>query len=200
MTRHLLVLGVATMLTLAAGTAMAAESIKDRLGVTGRIGFIVPADSEAVAGGVVVNRNTDVGFIGGGGFIYGITDHIAAELDITHASFGSSGETDFDTTNISFGVQYRFLNVPVQHLVPYVGGGLDILLNDASSGFDVDNVGGGHANAGLDYFLQRQIALTVDLKGVLAPNADFHNAAGAKIGEFDPTSFSTTVGVRYFFN
>src|SRR5512135_3082932 len=58
------------------------NSINGRIGVTGRIGFSLSADS-------VMNNSgfkTDTAFIGGGGFIYGITDCFATELDITHAS------------------------------------------------------------------------------------------------------------------
>jgi outer membrane protein len=205
MTRKLVVFCAAALLTLAAGTAIAADSIQGRLGVTAKIGFAVPADGELNNGTTI---STDTGFIGGGGFIYGITDNIAAEFDITHAAYGSSaafiapapfGNSDFDTTNISFGVQYRFLNVPVRHLVPYAGGGLDILINGANNGLDVDTVVGVHAVAGVDYFLQRQLALTSEIKGVLAPDADI-KAGGSKVGNFDPDSFSMTFGVRYFFN
>ena len=174
-----------------------AESIKGKFGITGRIGFLVPADSEGEPRGF--NINTDTGFIGGGGFIYGITDNIAAELDITNASFGSDVNTDFNTTNISMGVQYRFLNTSIQHLVPYVGGGLDVLVNDADNGLDIDTVAGVHVAAGVDYFLMKQLALTSEIKGVIAPNADIKES-GFKVGEFDPSSFSMTFGVRYFFN
>ncbi|HEX8960278.1 MAG TPA: outer membrane beta-barrel protein [Geobacteraceae bacterium] len=206
MSRKLLAFCATVLLALAAGNALAADSIKGRLGVTGRIGFSVPADSDI--NGFTVS--TDTGFIGGGGFIYGITDNIAAELDVTHATYGTStlvapapfGNSDFDTTNVSLGVQYRFLNVPVRRLVPYVGAGLDILVNDASTGggIDADTVVGVHLSGGVDYFFLRQLAFTAEMKGVLAPNADIHNAAGQKIGNYDPDSFSMTFGVRYFFN
>jgi outer membrane protein len=204
--KKLFVFCAAALLTMAAGTAMGADSIRGRLGLTGRVGFSVPADSDI--GGITVS--TDTGLIGGGGFIYGLTDNIAVELDITHAAYGSStlvapapfGKSDFDTTNISMGVQYRFLNLPVRRLVPYAGGGFDILVNDASNGSatDADTVVGVHLSAGVDYFIQRQLALTTEMKGVLAPDADIHNGLGQKIGNFDPDSFSMTFGVRYFFN
>ena len=203
MTRKLVVLCAAALLTVAAGTAMAADNIKGRLGVTGKIGFLVPADNDIAVGLPNGRGNTDTGFVGGGGLIYGITDTIAGELDITHTSFGVSGSnniSDFDTTNVSLGVHYRFLNVPIRHLVPYVGGGLDILINGANNGFDVDTVVGVHANGGVDYFLQRQLALTTEIKGVIAPNADIHGPNGGFAGNFDPNSFSMTFGVRYFFN
>ncbi|HKZ18081.1 MAG TPA: outer membrane beta-barrel protein [Geobacteraceae bacterium] len=206
MTKHLpFILCVVATLILMAGTAMA-DSIKGRVGLTGRVGFAIPADSDI--NGVKVD--TETGFIGGGGIIYGITDNIATELDVTHASYGSGtivapapfGGSDFDTTNISLGVQYRFTNLPISKLVPYVGGGLDILVNDASTGgiSDIDTVVGGHLSGGVDYFLLKELALTTEVKGVLAPDADIHNSGGAKIGNFDPNNFSMTFGVRYFFN
>lgn len=177
-----------------------AESIKGRLGITGEIGFLVPADNDAVSTGIVVGRgHTDTGFIGGGGLIFGILDNFAAEFQVTHTGFGTDTSTDFDTTNISLGAQYRYLNLPVKKLVPYVGAGVDILINGANNGLDVDTVAGIHVKAGVDYFVMRQLALTSELKGVIAPNADI-KAGGGKVGEFDPDSFSMTFGVRYFFN
>lgn len=201
MSEKLILFCMAVIVSLGAGSAMADDSINGRLGVSGRIGFIVPADNEAVSTGVLIGRgHTDVGFVGGGGFIYGVTDHIAAEFDITHSSFGTDGLADFDTTDISMGVQYRFLNIPVRHLVPYVGGGLDILINGANNGLNVDTVVGVNAKAGVDYFVMRNFALTSELKGVLAPNADINRPGSGKIGDFDPDSFTMTFGVRYFFN
>lgn len=193
MKKHLLFLILIALFTLAAGAA-SAESIKGRVGVTGRLGFIVPADSDI--GGV--NTSTDVGLIGGGGLIYGLTNDIALELDITHAAYGSAAGVDFDTTNISLGGQYRFTHLPQPHLVPYVGAGLDILLNDVSDGANADTVAGVHVSGGADYFLTRDLAATAELKGVIAPNADI-NYGGSKVGNFDPMNLSMTFGVRYFF-
>jgi len=197
------IIGFVAVLTLLAGNAFA-DSIAGKFGVNGRIGFLVPADSEAF--GPARNIGTDVGFVGGGGFIYGINKNIAAELDITHTSFdgdiGGANFGSFDTTNISFGAQYRF-NDPVPHLTPYAGGGLDIMLSDFTSagGFkgDVDTVAGVHLKGGADYFVMKQLALNTELKMILAPDADI-SIGGSKIGNFDPMSFSMTFGVRYFFN
>lgn len=176
------------------------DSIKGRLGITGKLGFLVPADNDTVSSGIVIGRShSDIGFIGGGGIIYGITDTIAAELDITHSSFGAAANTNFDITNISLGVQYRFIDLPVKRLVPYAGAGLDILLNGADNGLNVDNVAALHVKAGVDYFLMKEFALTSEIKGVIAPNADIHSPGGVKVGEFDPDSFSMTFGIRYFF-
>jgi outer membrane protein len=202
MTRKFIVLCAAALLGMWAGTAVAADSIQGRLGVTGRIGFVVPADSEGEVsiGPTIGTIHTDTGFIGGGGLIYGITDNIAAEFAITHASFGSSEGDDFDTTNLTLGVQYRFLNIPVRHLVPYAGGGLDILLNEVNRGWSVDDVVGFHLCGGADYFIMKELALTSEMKVVIAPNADITAPGIGKVGNYDPTNFSMTFGVRYFFN
>jgi len=188
---------LATTISMTAGTAMA-DSINGRLGVTGKIGFLNPADNESD----FYNNKTDIGFIGGGGLIYGVDDHIAVELDVTRASFGS--ETgDFGVTNVSLGGQYRFA-LQNRQLVPYLGAGMDILLSDydPNNGAirNVDTTVGGHISGGVDYFLQRQLALTAEAKLLVAPNADITDRFGNHVGNFDPTSFSTTVGIRYFFN
>ena len=48
------------------------------------MGFLVPSDSEAsVEPCLVSNLDTDVGFVGGEGFIYGINRNFAVEFDIT---------------------------------------------------------------------------------------------------------------------
>jgi outer membrane protein len=189
MMRKIVVFFVAAALVLTAVTAMA-DSIMGRVGVTGKLGFIVPSDSSSVATGVI---GTNASLIGGGGFIYGVTDSIAAEFDITHAGFNS-----FDTTNISFGAQYRYLGLPIRQLVPYGGAGLDILLNGVDGG-RVDDVVGIHLCGGADYFLQKQLAVTLEAKGVIAGDADIHFANGDR-GSYDPTGVSVTFGVRYFFN
>jgi outer membrane protein len=205
MKRFCLMLGLAALVTLAARSAFADNNIAGRFGVTGRIGFLVPADSEATFPPPTFNIGTDIGFVGGGGFIYGINKNIAAELDITHTGFDGSiagvRQGDFETNNISLGVQYRFKE-PLAKLTPFAGGGVDILLNDFTSDggvkADVDTVAGVHLAGGVDYFVVKELALTTALKAVLAPDADI-SLNGRKIGNFDPMSFSMTFGVRYFF-
>lgn len=205
MKRLCVMISCVAAVALMAGTACA-ENIAGKLGVTGRIGFLVPADSEDTAAPPTFNIDTDTGFVGGGGFIYGINKNIAAELDITHTDFdGSTGgikDGNFETNNISLGAQYRF-NEPTAHLTPYVGAGLDILVNGFTSDngvkADVDTVVGVHVAGGVDYFVMKQLALTGQAKAVLAPDADIR-VGGDKVGNFDPMSFSMTFGVRYFFN
>jgi outer membrane protein len=208
MKRTVVFMCLALFSVLSASIAMAADSISGRIGVNGQIGFLVPADSDAFEPYTPsYNLQTDVGFIGGGGLIYGVNKNLAIEFNITYTEFGGNiggfQEGDFDTTNIGFGMQYRFVDIPVQHLVPYAGGGLDILFNGFSSSYgeslDVDTVAGAHLCGGVDYFILPQLALNAELKGVLAPDADI-KFGGIKVGNFDPTSLSMTFGVRYFFN
>lgn len=191
--KKLLVLACATAaLSLAAGPATA-DSINGRVGVTGKIGFTVPADSDLNSR----NNHTDPGVIGGGGLIYGIDNYLAAEVAITHSAFDSDLGY-FGVTDFAFGGQYRFpLNQP--RLVPYLGAGLDILVTDTGHGRSVDTTVGAHAIAGADYFLMKKLALTAEAKVLVAPDADITGPNGEN-GNFDPTSFSTTFGVRYFFN
>ncbi|MBJ6725520.1 outer membrane beta-barrel protein [Geomesophilobacter sediminis] len=179
-----------------AGTSAYADSISGRLGLTGRIGFLVPADNRAEG----FHNNTDSGFVGGGGFIYGLDDHLAAEFEVTRTSFGSD-TGDFGITDLALGGQYRFQ--PRARLVPYLGAGLDILINDYSpyggALRDVDTTVGAHVSGGVDYFIQRQVALTAEAKVLLAPNASVSDRFGGHTGNFDPSSFAGTVGIRYFF-
>lgn len=189
---------LATTISMTAGTAMA-DSIKGKLGVTGRVGFLSPADNNAE----FFDNRTDSGFVAGGGLIFGIDDHIAAELDVTRSEFDSD-TGDFGVTNFSFGGQYRFA-LQQRQLVPYLGAGLDILVSDydenGGARSDVDTTVGVHVSGGVDFFLQKNLALTAEAKIVAAPDADITDRqSGASAGDFDPTSFSTTVGLRYFFN
>jgi outer membrane protein len=193
---------LAAAISLTTGTAMA-DSIQGRVGLTGRIGFLIPADSDANN----LKLETDAGFVGGGGLIYGIDKNFAAEIEITRTEFGSnlvSGTNvgDFGITNVSLGGQYRFA-IGQPKLVPYVGAGLDILISDFEDNFgnnlDVDTTVGLHASGGIDYFIMKQLALTAEAKFVVAPETDIKGPSGPQ-GNFDPSSFSTTFGVRFFFN
>lgn len=193
---------LATTVSMTAGTAMA-DNIKGKLGVTGRIGIMNPADNTADnTPGYYTNR-TDKGFVAGAGIIYGIDNNIAADFEVTRGVFGS--ETgDFGVTNYSFGGQYRFMLQQPQ-IVPYFGAGVDILTTDydENNGYksDVETTVGFHITGGVDFFLQRNLALTAEVKLVAAPDANITDSqTGAGAGQFDPSSVSTTVGLRYFFN
>ncbi|GFO55371.1 outer membrane protein [Geomonas sp. Red276] len=195
--KKLIIACLAATLSLTAATA-GAESISGRVGLTGRVGFQVPADNESD----FFHNSTDTGIVGGGGIIYGIDSRFAVEAEVTRSGFGS--ETgDFGVTDVSFGGQYRFANLD-RRFVPYLGAGLDILLSDyypyGGGTRDVDTTVGVHLSGGLDYFIQRQLAFTAELKGVLAPDTDINDRFGTHVGNFDPSSFSGTFGLRYFFN
>ncbi|NTV48675.1 MAG: porin family protein [Geobacteraceae bacterium] len=198
MKKLIVVACLATTISMAADASMA-DSIKGKLGITGKMGLLNPADNNAE----YYDNRTDVGIIAGGGLIYGVDDHFAAEFDLTRAYFDSD-TGDFGVTNLSFGGQYRFA-IQQRQLVPYVGGGLDILFSDydenGGARSDVDTTVGLHVNGGIDYFMQKNLALTAEAKIVVAPDAEITDRqTGNHYGDFDPSSFSTTVGIRYFFN
>ncbi|WP_224983582.1 porin family protein [Geomonas agri] len=190
---------LAGAISLASGTAMA-ESIKGRAGVTGRIGFQVPADNEAEFGWG--NNKTDTGLVGGVGLIYGMDSNWAAELDASHSSFDSD-TGDFHVTDVSLGAQYRFRAPGNSRIVPYLGAGLDILISDYDpydgASLHVDTCVGAHLKGGADYFVTKDLALSAEAKFVLAPDADI-TYQGTHSGDFDPSSFNGTIGLRYFFN
>lgn len=192
MKKFLVLACAAATFSLAAGSAMA-DSIEGRVGLTGKLGFQLPANGDYGP----FKNSTDAGFIGGGGIIFGIDNNFAVETDITHSSFGSD-IGDFGVTNVSLGAQYRFI-LEQPRLVPYLGAGLDVLLIDANKGRTVDTTLGVHVSAGVDYFLLKQLALTAEAKFVLAPDTDINGPNGFK-GNFDPNSFTSTIGIRYFFN
>lgn len=189
-------------LTLALGTGTAlADSIKGRIGVTGRLGFYLPSDSDFDN----LKLESQAGFLGGGGLIYGITDNLAAEVDVTHTEYdvelvNGADQGDFEITNIAMGVQYRFL-IPQPKLVPYAGGGLDVLINDYNrpGGADIDATVGVHLCGGIDYFVTKQFVLNAEVRGVVAPEVDIDTPSG-RSGNFDPSGVAGTVGLRVFFN
>lgn len=182
--------------SLTAGTVMAAD-IDGRLGITGKVGFAVPLQDDFITGAT----DSKTGLAAGGGLIYGLSKNLAAELDITQVPTidlevnGSKvGEAAF--TDVSLGLQYRF--TPDNRLVPYLGAGVDFITGDfqyqSGQKFDFEWTTGGHINAGVDYFLNRGVALTAEIKGVFAPKGDVKGTAS----EYDPTSFLGAVGVRLF--
>jgi outer membrane protein len=176
-----------------------AEDLTGTLGVTGRIGFAVPADSSWDYWG---DLSSDAGFVGGGGLLYGVTRNLALEFETTYATYdmnyGPYRDGTAGTTNISLGVQWRFAtNLKV---TPYLGGGLSILINDYTYA-SVDTVVGANVKGGIDYFITPRFALNAELKGVISPSATMTDNYNPFVhGSFDPSSISGLFGVRYFFN
>ncbi len=181
-----------------------AESIKGKLGISGKVGFNVPS-------GTIVNDATstdlksDSGFTTGGGLVFGITDNLAIEADVTYTpqtDFRLNGQKIFDMETIipSIGLQWRN-NLLEDHLSAYLGGGVDILIanpkDTADNTADVDTTVGGHVNGGGDYFLTKNLALNLDLRGIFFGKADI-KVGGATYGKYDPITFVATVGVKWF--
>jgi outer membrane protein len=194
---------VVVMVSALLSSAAMAESINGRLGVTGKIGFVAPLQDITSVHDATLNYSDakiDTGFAGGGGLIYGLNDRFALEFDVTLAPSCSVTSTnsnlgDLQTTDISLGLQYRFMTE--RHLVPYLGAGLDFIKGDIANS-SVDWSYGGHVDAGVDYFLNKSIALTADFRYVVGSESDIHNSKIGNVGKYNPMSVVGTVGVRLF--
>lgn len=196
MQRFVLLVACALLTALVAGNA-AADELRGRVAVSGRIGVTNPANSEKASPAGTLVVSTDAGIIGGGGVLYGVDDNVALELDVTHSSFDASGFGTAETTNVSIGGQYRFPER--QRLIPYLGAGADVLINDVSDRY-ADTVLGFHLSGGIDYMLTRHVYLNGEIKGVEALSSDVRDFSGGKVGELDPSNVAFTVGARFFFN
>ena len=196
--RRVILLATLTII-LATGTAMA-DSIDGRLGLTGKAGVLVPLKDDFISN----TTESKTGFAFGGGLIYGFGKNFAAELDVTHVpkldvEISGSKAYEASFTDLSLGVQYRF--APENRLVPFVGAGVDFIKGDltniSGAKYDLEWTAGGHVNAGLDYFINRGIALNADFRGVYTAKGDIKDG-DVWVGEYDPMSFIGTVGVRFF--
>ncbi len=174
-----------------------AQTINGRLGLSGKVGVFVPLNDDLVSGASA----SKTGLATGGGLIYGLSDNLAAELDITHMptidiEYGGEKAGEAALTDVSIGIQYRF--TPERPLVPYLGLGLDFINGDFKSQFDgkydFEWSYGGHVSAGADYFVTKGVALTAELKGIFASKGDIKGTGN----EYDPTGFAGTVGLRLF--
>lgn len=195
--RKLLLLSAAALLMAAplAGNADA-ENLRGRFALSGKLGITNPADSERDTqyGKMVVS--TDAGVIGSVGLLLGFDDNLAMEMEVSRSSFDTSGFGEADVTDISVGAQYRF---PGRDRVVFYGGaGVDVLVNDLGNRYTKTTLGA-HLSGGFDYFLNRQTALNIEIKGVESFAADADGPEGVT-GEFDPSSLSATIGARFFFN
>lgn len=190
----LLFAGALLMAAPLAGEA-SAEELRGRIAVSGKIGITNPADSEMNSqyGKMVVS--SDAGLTGGVGLMFGVDDNVAVEMEVSRSTFDTSDFGDADVTDVSIGAQYRFQGQ--RHVVPYVGAGLDVLINDLDRKYTNTTVGA-HVSGGLDCFVNRQVALNLELKGIESFKADVDGPNGS--GKFDPSALSFTVGARFFFN
>lgn len=195
--KKLVVLALCAALTACIVGNAAAEDLRGRLAVSAKFGIIDPANGEKADRDGTLLVKTDAGVVGGGGFLFGLDDNIAMELEVTRSAFHATGLGDAGVTDLGVGAQYRLPEK--QRFVPYGGAGIDVLINDAGS-YVVETTVGLYLKAGVDYMLMRQVALNAEIKGTEAFNADVRNFAGFKVGEFDPSNVGFTVGARFFFN
>jgi outer membrane protein len=206
---------------MSANVAMA-DSIAGKWGVTGRIGTSYIYESEfsgAVFNGWSAEKRIDAGFgfAGGAGLMYGITDHVAVYFDVTYDQvgikafpLGQSEQTVGTVKMIDFtvGGQWRFM--PKKAFVPYVGAGLDLMINrfgfddKFSDGSDMEaaNTYGGHLSVGADYFLTPNIALNAEIRGVYGTQGDitrrYPGERDVIAVVYNPTNISGFVGIRFF--
>ena len=179
------------------GTAMGA-SLDGRLGVTGKAGALVPLQDDFISS----TSESRTGFAAGGGLIFGFCRNFAAEVDVTHVpnldvEISGSKAYEAKLTDVAVGIQYRFYSD--NRVVPFVGAGLDFikgrLENVSGANYNLNWTQGCHANAGIDYFVTPGIAFTAELRGVVALEGDVKDG-NMKVGDYDPTSFIGTVGIR----
>uniref|UniRef100_C6DZQ3 Outer membrane protein beta-barrel domain-containing protein n=1 Tax=Geobacter sp. (strain M21) TaxID=443144 RepID=C6DZQ3_GEOSM len=195
--RKLFMLSAGALLLATTLTANAkAEELRGRLALTGKIGVINPAKSELDTPQGTMVVSTDAGLTGGLGLMFGVDENVAVELEVSRASFHTSHFGTAQITDVSVGAQYRFPER--QRLVPYLGAGLDVLVNDLSNRYTNTTVGA-HLSAGVDCILNRQASLVLEAKGVESFSANVDTPSGQH-GEFDPSNLSVTVGARFFFN
>jgi len=199
-----------------------ADSIAGKLGITGRAGTSYVYESEfthADIEGWSTNRkiNTEFGFFGGGGLVFGIKDNVAVYFDVTWSEFGvkafpeGQGEQRIGTVemlDLSLGGQWRFM--PKNSFVPYIGFGLDMMINkfrldDAyndGSDWKADYAYGGHLSVGADYFVTPYMALNAEIRGTYGGTC---NITRKHPGETDvvamaynPTNIAGFVGLKFF--
>lgn len=173
-----------------------AENIAGRLGVTARVGATVPLNDDFIRG----TSETDAGFAAGGGLIYGFSEHLAADVEVLHMpqlDVSSNGVKLFEAavTDVALGLQFRFQTN--NRLVPYVGFGPDFITGDLKfvngTNHKLDWTYGGHINLGFDWFINKGIAFTSDVRGVYAADGD---VLGDINGKYRPQWFQGTVGFR----
>ena len=191
------ILSATFIIIVATGTAMA-DSLNGRFGITGKAGALVPLQDDFISS----TSESRTGFATGGGLIFGFCKNFAAEVDVTHVpeldvEISGSKAYEADFTDVALGVMYRIRSE--NRVVPFFGAGVDFIKGNlkhiTGTEYDLDWTQGAHVNAGVDYFVTKGIAFTVDLRGVLAFEGDV-TSAGVEVGEYDPTSFIATLGVR----
>ena len=199
------ILSVVCLLAALAPASVFAEGIGGHFGLSVLGGVNIPTDQKSSASG---DMSSNLGYGYGGGLIFGLNNNIAVELEAIHshvtADLHDVRSAEYDSNDIAIGGQYRFLGTaPMrQRVVPYLGAGLDLFLSSAKfvggPQNDADISVGAHLKAGGDLFLTSNLALNLELRGVVGTETNVRQG-GATIGKFDPTSLLALAGVRVFF-
>lgn len=214
---------IISALLLFSSTAMA-DSVAGKFGVTARGGaglFLNSEFTDAAAAdlGVEGTIKGDTGWAIGTGFMYGITDNLSVDFDIIYSQvsvkatpIGGNNQTlgTGKTYDFSLGLQWRF--TPKKPFVPYMGAGVDFMINrfDLNNDYstpgdsiDVNNSFGGHLNIGADYFLTPKIALNAEFRYLYGGKADmtrkYPGDPDEVVATYNPSNFSGFAGVRFFF-
>lgn len=224
-----MILAATVGLMLFAGSALA-DSIVGRLGLTARGGASYVFDSEftsaatgsGLLGGLDKDIEADVGWTGGGGIMYGITNNLSVYFDINYlqtklkmSGVGGTWKEEFGTgktVDFALGAQWRFMLSKA--FVPYIGAGLDFLWNDIDTNispsawapgtsFDVDDTFGTHLSVGADYFFTPNIAINAEIRGLLSSKGDttykYPGDTSFTAAKYNPSNISGFIGIRYFF-
>ena len=222
-----IVLFTTAVLLSMAGTAMA-DSIAGKVGITARGGASYVFDSEWTddmlhTGEFNKEIKPDIGWTGGVGIMYGITDNLSVNFDVIYLQAaldaskvdGTKREVNTaKTVDFALGAQWRFL--PKSKFVPYIGAGIDVMWNKwavynnseeylESQGIkvDVDYTYGAHLSVGTDFFITPNIALNAEIRGLYSTKGDVTvkqtGHADLAYAEYNPTNISGFVGIRFFF-
>lgn len=210
------------VLLISVNSAMA-DSIAGKFGITGRAGSSYVYESEFTHADIEgwspdKKINAEFGFFGGGGLMYGIKENIAVYFDVTYCQFGikafpeGQGEQKVGTVEMvdfSLGAQWRFM--PKNSFVPYIGIGLDMMLNkfrldDAySDGSEMEarNTYGGHLSLGADFFVTRNIAFNAEVRGTYGTKGNIIRKYPGEVDvvavDYNPSNIAGYVGARVFF-
>ena len=227
-----IILLATAVLCLFATTALA-DSIKGKAGITLRGGASYIFDSEfndivieiaaSPPAPSILEKDIkpDIGWTGGGGIMYGITDNLAVNFDVIYLQADLKATSDGieakmctgKTIDFALGAQWRFM--PKSRFVPYVEAGFDILMNEldpynpsAGESVKVASTYGGHLSVGADFFITPNIALNAEIRGLYSTKGDVTLNLGelapgineSVLGaEYNPSNISGFVGIRFFF-
>ena len=201
-----------------------ADSTAGKIGVNlrGGVGYFLNGDftdEGVLKWGVDSTIKESVGWAGGGGIMYGITNNLSVDFDVIYgqvevsASPNGGSQQTFGkgkTIDFSLGAQWRFM--PESAFVPYIGAGLDFMTNSfdfyspyskPGETMDADNTYGGHLTVGADFFLNPYIALNAEFRGLLSTKSNltrkYPGDSDFTAAEYNPSNISAFAGIKFFF-